>query len=170
MENKMTGIMISDFAVIGGINAEKNGILSNKKDSKLAVFEATNEMYKLLLDIGNVGNKIYCNATSDTSLINIKSMLKKGTISLKDMNGQSLKLEGKDIVYKDSKEKVKTRSFGEDEEIQMMDLEIVPNLEKLKEEQLKIEELLGKIRENIKMKGTEKEEGLDNMRNKFRQI
>jgi hypothetical protein len=162
--------MISDFAVIGGINAEKNGILSNKKDSKLAVFEATNEMYKLLLEVGNEGKKIYCNATSDTSLINLKSMLKKGTISLKDMNGYNLKLEGKDIVYEDFRKKVKTRSFGEDEEIQMMDLEIVPNLEKLKEEQLKIEALLAKVKDKARLEGTEKEEGLDNMRNEIRQI
>jgi hypothetical protein len=160
--------MISDFAVIGGINAQKNGKLNDKTNNKLAIFEATNEMYKVLLEAGNKRKKIYCNATSDTSLINIKSALRKGTISLKDIDGKSLKLKGKDIVYDNSKEKVKTRGFGEDEKIQMMDLEIVPNIEKLKEEQLKIKEILDKVKDDIVMKGAKKEDNLDFMRYEIR--
>ena len=162
------GIMISDLAVAGGIHAEKNGTLNQKTDARVAMFEAANEAYKVMLEAAEAGKRVYCNATSDTSLLNIKSMLRNGTISVKDMNGRKLKLNGKDIVYEETEEEVETRGFEDDEDIEMMDLEIVPNIEKLKQLQMKIEESLAKVRENFIMKGTKKEEGLDEMRKEIR--
>ena len=162
------GIMISDFAVVGGINAENNGKMSQKTDAMLAIFEATNEIYKVMLETREKGQRLYCNATSDTSLVNIKSMMKSGVISVKDINGRKLKLNGKDIVYESTEEAVETRGFEEDENIQMMDLEIVINIEKLKQEQEKMEKLLAKAKDRFIMKGAKKEEGLDEMRKEIR--
>lgn len=162
------GIMISDFAVVGGINAEKNGTLPQKTDAMLAVFEATNEIYKVMLEAGENGKRLYCNATSDTSLVNIKSMMKNGLILVKDMNGQELKLNGKDIVYESTGKKAETRGFEEDDSIQMIDLEIVVNTEELKKEQERIEKILAKARDRFVMKGAKKEEELDELRKEMR--
>ena len=52
--------------------------------------------------------------------------------------------------------------------IQMLDLEIIPNMPELIQENRKIEEFLRKTQEVIKMHGKEKEVGLDELRKQIR--
>ena len=52
--------------------------------------------------------------------------------------------------------------------IQMLDLEIIPNMPELIQENRKIEEFLRKTQEVIKMYGKEKEVGLDELRKQIR--
>ena len=166
-------LMISDLAIIGALNAENNiegtdvGIKSN---SKLAIAEASNELYSLLIDASKQDKKIYCNATSDTSLVNIKRALRKGLIQLKAMDGQDISYDKtKGLIYTESGERVETKNWNQDEKIQMLDLQIIPNQEKLIEEKKKFQELLNRAQDMVRMKGTEKEKGLDEMRRQIRE-
>ena len=165
-------IMISDFAIIGGLNSENNveetnGVNSN--NAKLAIIEASNELYALLIEASKQGKKIYCNATSDTSLVNITRSLRKGLIEIKTMEGQDIKyVKGKGLVYAENEELVETREWDEDGEIQMLDLEIIPNREKLIEAKKKVQELLQRTQDMARMSGAEKEQGLDELRKNIR--
>ena len=67
--------------------------------------------------------------------------------------------QGKEPTYRD---------FGYDSGIEMLDLEIEVDTEKLAKEQEKTKALLSKISEQIIMEGKEKEEGLDELRRKMR--
>ena len=127
-------VKISDLAVIGGINAEKGKV--EKGNIKLATAEATDTLYEILIRAGKEKKEIYCNATKDTSLLNIKRMLKKGIIKLKDEEGKVI---------------------------------IIPEVEKLEEEKEKMDMLLSKVRETIKMTGTPKETGIDELRRNIRE-
>ena len=71
-------------------------------------------------------------------------------------------------LYSDDEEKVETRNWDEDGNIQMLDLEIIPNMPELTQEKKKIEEFLRKTQEAIKMQGREKEIGLDELRKQIR--
>ena len=164
-------IVISDLAVIGGVNSQKQNLNNEniKSNPKLAVAESANEMYNLLIHAGKEDKKIICNVTADTSLVNIIRMAQKGCISLKTMNGEEIEYkDGKGLVYSDNGEEVETRSWDEDGDIQMLDLEIIPNMPELIQENRKIEEFLRKTREVIKMQGREKEIGLDELRKQIR--
>lgn len=164
-------IVISDLAVIGGVNSQKQNINNEniKSNPKLAVAESANEMYNLLIQAGEDDKKIICNATADTSLVNITRMAQKGCISLKNMDGEEIEYkEGKGLVYSDNEEVVETRSWDEDGEIQMLDLEIIPNMPELIQENRKIEKFLRKTQDVIKMHGKEKEVGLDELRRQIR--
>ena len=165
-------IVISDLAVIGGIHSEKNKTSqdTSKQNTKLAIMEASNEIYEIFLQSAGQGKRIYCNATADTSLINIQRLLKQECIEVKTMNGQAIKYEqGKGLVYEDGTQ-VKNSKWSEDSEIQMLDLEIIPKVQELQESKKKIEKLLGRIQELSIMSGTAKEEELDELRNEIRKV
>lgn len=169
-EEKFT---IADFAVIGGINSEKNQIEDKniKSNPKLAVAESAYEMYKLLIETKEKKKKLICNATSDTSLVNIKRMMEKGAIDVKTLEGENVvykKREG--LVYEESGKKVESQDWLNDRRIKMFDLEIIPNLNVLKKEYKKVEEFLDRTQDTIKMKGAEKEEGIDELRQKMREV
>lgn len=159
-------ITISDLAVLGATNAE------NKKENeniKLATAEAVDTLYEILINTGKNGKKICCNATKDTSLINIKRMLQKGLIKTFDENGEEIIFDKKEgLVYANSREKVKYRKLRSAREIEMLDLVIEPEIEKMKKEKEKISKLLEKTRDFIRMQGREKEEGLDELRRTIR--
>lgn len=164
-------IVISDLAVIGGINAQSNNIDNEniKSNPKLAVAESANEMYNLLIQAGKNEKKIICNATADTSLVNITRMVKKGCISLKTLGGEEIEYkEGKGLIYSNTEEEVTTRDWDDKGNIQMLDLEIIPNMPELIQEKKKVEEFLRRVKSLTKMQGREKEIGLDELRKQIR--
>ena len=164
-------IVISDFAVIGGINAEKHNIDSEeiKSNPKLAIAESSNEMYDLLIHAGEEEKGVICNATADTSLMNIIRMAQKGLVDVMTLDGEKVKYEdGKGLVYLENNQKVENRDWDEDGNIQMLDLKIIPNVPQLVKEKKKIEGLLRKTQEFVKMQGRKKEKGLDELRRQIR--
>ena len=166
-------IDIQDLAVVGGIHSEKNESLkeeTSKANTKLAITEASNEVYGILLKAAEEGKSIYCNATADTSLVNIQRMLKQGCIEVKTMDGRTVKYEsGKGLVYKDGSP-VEKRNWDENSDIQMVDLEIIPKVKELQEVKKKAERLLERAQELLRMSGTVKEEDLDELRNQIRKV
>ena len=168
-ENGEEKLTISDLAIEGTANAEDNG-RTKTGNIKLATAEAVNTLYELMLEAGRSNKTIYCNATKDTSLVNIKRMLKKGIIKrLEDGQGKELMLDERGKLVDTNQGKEPTyRDFGYDSGIEMLDLEIEVDTEKLAKEQEKTKALLSKISEQIIMEGKEKEEGLDELRRKMR--
>ena len=148
---------------------KKNGN-TERRNIKLATAESTDTLYKLLIEAGEKGKSIHCDATKDTSLINIQRMLRKGLVKVYDNNDDEIvydKNEG--LVYKESGEKVEYRDFGYSEEIQMLGVYIQPEIEAIKQEEKKIEELLDRVKQSEILKGQEKEEGLEELRKTIRQ-
>ncbi len=164
-------IAIIDLASEDGINSDKNTESSqDRKASLLSIFEMTDYLYGLLITSAKEGKRITCNATKDTSLINIKNMIKKGLIEAYDEEGRQIFLsDDRQLQYEDGSE-VEYRAFegSDDESIKMLDLEIRPNLEKMIAERKKIQDLLERIKQRKRMVGTKKEEGLDELRRTLR--
>ncbi|MCI8310426.1 MAG: leucine-rich repeat domain-containing protein [Clostridia bacterium] len=160
-------VKIADLAMVGGINAEKNETLPNS-NIKLAIAESSTEIYKLLLEASEKDKQIFCNATEDTSLVNIKKMLKKGLIEVKDESGRKLEYSKSGLIYSETKKEMKGRNFSYDSEIKMFDLEIIPNEERLREALEKLEKFLEQLQGKQKMEGRKKEEGLDELRDGVR--
>ena len=133
----------------------------------MAIAESTNELYQILLDASQNGKRIYCNATADTSLVNIKRMLAKELVSIKDFHERDILYQNGQLVYV-NETPVEMRDWSYDSNIEMLDLEIIPNQEKIREEKVKIEKWLKKVRETVQMQGIEKEKGLDKLRNQIR--
>ena len=96
-------------------------------------------------------------------------MLKKGLIAVKDENGRNLKYSENGLVYEETDKELEGRDFSHGSEIQMFDLEIVPHQKEMEEAIKQSEKWLKKIKEATQMSGTEKEEGLDDMRNQIRE-
>ena len=166
-------IQISDLAVVGGTNSRRNGEIKNS-NSRLAIAESSNELYGLLINAAENNKDIYCNATADTSLVNIKRLMQKGLIKLQSDDGRNIILQGEDkkvkkLAYEDGTD-VELRAWDpdSDSEIKMLDLKIIPDLEKMKVAKLESEEFLKKVQTLVTMKGKEKEEGLDELRDAIR--
>lgn len=160
-------ITISDLAMQGALNAENSG--QEGTNIMLATAEATKTLYELLIKAGKEKKEVTCNATKDTSLINIKRMLEKGLIKVKDEDGNEI------IVSKDKKlvnartgKEVEYRKYSEDGQIEMLDLKIEPDVEKLNKEIPKVEDFLEKARQKERMKGKEKNKEIDNLRREIR--
>ena len=149
---------------MGGINSQKNEVLPNR-DIKHAIAEATTEIYKLLLEASQNNQKIYCNATEDTSLINIKKMLQKGLISVKDEDGRQLEYSKEGLVYEKTNEVMEGEKWDNGSEIKMFDLEIIPHKKEIKEALNQSRKWFEKVKQ---VKAKEKEKGLDELRNKMR--
>jgi len=160
-------VKIADLAMVGGINSQKNESLP-KANTKLAIAESSTEIYKLLLEASKNDKTIYCNATEDTSLINIKKMLEKGLIDVKDGYGRNLEYSENGLLYEETNELMEGRRWGYDSVIQMFDLKIIPHEEEIKEALRQSEKWLAKVQDSNQMKGTAKEEGLDELRDGFR--
>ena len=166
-------IDIQDLAVVGGIHSEKNESSqgeTTKLNTKLAITEASNEVYGIMLKAAKEGKSIYCNETADTSLVNIQRMLKQGCIEAKTMDGRTVKYEsGKGLVYENGSP-VEERNWDENSDIQMVDLKIIPKVKELQEVKKKAEKLLERAQELLRMSGTVKEEDLDELRNQIRKV
>ena len=164
-------IQIVDLAVVGGTNSRRNGEIKNS-NSRLAIAESACELYGLLIEAAENNKEIYCSATADTSLVNIKRLMQKGLIKVQSESGKEIVLQGesgkvKKLAYKTGGE-IKLREWDSDSDIKMLDLKIIPDLEKMKEAKKESEEFLRKVQEMISMKGKEKEEGLDELRDAIR--
>ena len=123
----------------------------------------------MLIQAGQDDKQIICNATADTSLVNITRMVQKGCISLKTLGGEEIEYkEGKGLIYSNTEEEVTTRDWDDKGNIQMLDLEIIPNMPELIQEKKKVEEFLRRVKSLTKMQGREKEIGLDELRKQIR--
>ena len=67
-----------------------------------------------------------------------------------------------------TEEEVTTRDWDDKGNIQMLDLEIIPNMPELIQEKKKVEEFLRRVKSLTKMQGREKEIGLDELRKQIR--
>lgn len=157
-------IDIKDLSVYGSLKSERNFKLE-ENDLRLAIAESTYEMYKLLLENEK---KVHCNATIDTSYRIIKKMAKKGLIQLKDTDGNDLALQDERLINIETGEELKKRNWDSDSEIEMIDLEVIPNKRELEKEFGKVQRYLYSAQSLYRMKGTEKEEGLDELRDEIR--
>ena len=126
---------IADLAMLNGVNSNRNeGI---KTDAKMATFEVAKVVYEKLIEMAQKGKKVRYEATRD-SYINTKRMEEKGLIEI---------------------EEDKEGRFGSSK-IEMNNVIIKPNKEKLEEELNKIKEALKKLEEREVRKTVEvKEEG-----------
>ena len=171
-EDSDGNISIQDLAIIGTIHAKKENAGEQKSggNSKLATLEAAEALYDILIKAGRDGKDVICNATRDTSLVNIKRMLRKGLIkTAHDFEGNEIIWDSQNgLIYAETGQQVNYRQHDEDGEIQLLDLVLEPNVEALIQENEKTQELLERIREMLIMKGKEKEEGLDELRRTIR--
>lgn len=156
--NKDDDIEISDLCVYGSLNAEQNTQLEGN-NSRLAIAESTYEVYKLLIESAASNKRIYCSATKDTSFRYIKTMLRRNLISLNDRDGKKLVLDGKKVVYSETGKELETRSFDDESDIEMIELEIIPDIEKMEAELGKVEKYLYQAQSLDRTRGAEKEEG-----------
>ena len=160
---------ILELALEGGLNSyiskEKN---QKKKMSFLAIAEMTLTLYKVIIQAKNENRRILCNATKDTSLINIKRMVEERLAKIYDENGRGIILNKENEFVYETGEKVKYRDFKEGVNIGMLDLEIRPDVDKMTEKMVETEDFLEKTRRNKRMQGRKKEEGIDEMRRMLR--
>ena len=188
-EERSNKIDRADLAIAGAIHSKKaeeneemnselneeigeetiEGNKATKGASKLAVAESAEVLYNLLIKAGKEGKGIYCDATKDTSLINIKRMLKKGLVRTYSNDGREIIYDKeKGLVYKDNEEVVDYNYYSDSEEIEMLSMQIEPEIEKLEQEEKHVAELLKRLKEIERLKGKEKEEGLEELRKQIR--
>ena len=167
-ENDDGDIEISDLAIVGAMNAETSS-KESQGNVKLATAESTDTLYKLLIEVGEKGEMLHCDATRDTSLINIKRMLKKGLVKIYDDEEEEIIYDKqKGLIYAENGEEIQYNYFSNRKDIEMFGVYIEPQLEAIKEEAKKIQELLNRVKETEKLKGQKKEKGLDELRKKIR--
>lgn len=122
------------------------------------------KLYEILIEAKLERKTIICNATEDTSLVNIKKLVEKGLAEIYDLEGQKIVLkDGKTLKYENGNE-VDYRKFGYNSGINMLDIEIRPNIEKIKEERKKIQDMVEKARQLERMQGREKEKNIEELR------
>lgn len=126
------------------------------------------KLYEILIDAKTEGKTIICNATEDTSLKNIKKIVKKGLAEIYDLKGRKIVLkDGIRLEYETGGE-VNYRDFDEGTGINILDIEIRPNMEKMKEERIKVQDMLEKARHLERMRGKEKEKDIEELRKQIR--
>ena len=167
-ENEYGNIEISDLAIVGAMNAETSS-KESQGHVKLATAESTDTLYKLLIEAGEKGEMLHCDATRDTSLINIKRMLRKGLVKIYDGDENEIRYDKeKGLIYAGNGEKIQYEYFSDDEDIEMFGVYIEPLVEAIKKEQKKIQELFNRVKETETLRGREKEKGLDKLRKMMR--
>ena len=167
-ENEYGNIEISDLAIVGAMNAETSS-KESQGNVKLATAESTDTLYKLLIEAGEKGEMLHCDATRDTSLINIKRMLRKGLVKIYDGDENEIRYDKeKGLIYAGNGEKIQYEYFSDDEDIEMFGVYIEPLVEAIKKEQKKIQELFNRVKETETLRGREKEKGLDKLRKMMR--
>lgn len=165
---------IQDLALEGGLNSDKNKDNNeSQRFSRIATVEMADAVYGLMINSSKDGRKITCNATKDTSLINIKNMIKKGLAEIFDFSGRKIVLSNDDKLVYENGEEVTYRAYNnqdykDETEIQMLDVEIRANLERMIAEKIKTEKYLERARQLKRMIGTKKEEELDDIRRAIR--
>ena len=112
-------IYIADIALVNGTNAEKNS--GRRTETIISSLELAKKMYEVFIEAAESGKKITCDATKDTSGLNIKSMIKNGLVQVEDVN-----------------------DYDWDENIKMSQMTLIPNKEKIQKELEKLEKLIQK--------------------------
>lgn len=172
---------IQDLALEGGLNSNKNkDSTESQTSSRLATIEMADAVYRLMIRSAKNGIQIVCNATKDTSLINIKNMLRKGIAEIYDLDGRKIIISNNGQLIYENGDEVSYRNFEEQDydgeaiqnddkkSIQMLDIEIRPNLERMIEEKNKTENYLQLNRKSKRLKGMKKEKGIDEARRAMR--
>ncbi len=118
--DKENSVYIADIVLINGVNAEKNEARST--ESIISSIELAIKMYEVFIEAAKAGKTITCDATRDTSGLNIDGMVKNGLVK----------------VVKDN-----AHNWGAGN-IQMRDMELIPDKEKLEKELKKLEKMLEK--------------------------
>ena len=95
-------------------------------------------------------------------------MAKKGLIQLKDFDGNDLVLQDEQLINRETGEELEKRNWNSDSEIEMLDLEVIPNKRKLEKEFGKVQKFLYRAQSLYRMKGAKKEVGLDELRDEIR--
>lgn len=117
-------LYIADLGMVNGINSESRG--KEKTDVIQQTLEIEESMYKLMLNAEEEQKPIRLEATEDTSYINIVKLAKRGLVHVEEDN---------------------KRDWSNRREIQMHDMKITVNKEKMQEELKKVQERLAKKRE-----------------------
>ena len=126
------------------------------------------KLYEILIEAKAQGKSIICNAIEDTSLINIKQIVEKGLADIYDLDGQKIVLkDGKRLEYENG-EVVAYRNFCNGTGIKILDIEIRPNIEKIKEERIKVQDILERARRLERMRGKDKEKNIEELRKQIR--
>ena len=150
------------------MNSEKSSSES-QGNVKLAIAESTDILYKILIEAGENGQYVHCDATKDTSLINITRMLKKGLIKIYDDDENEIIYDKeKGLVYADDGEEIEYEDFLGEEDIEMLGVNMNPNVEPIKKEREKIQKLLDKVRAAEIYRGQKKGKGIDELKNTIR--
>ena len=167
-ENDEGDIEVSDFAIVGAMNSEKS-TSESQGNVKLAIAESTDILYKILIEAGENGQYVHCDATKDTSLINITRMLEKGLIKIYDDDENEIIYDKeKGLVYADDGEEIEYEDFLGEEDIEMLGVNMNPNVEPIKKEREKIQKLLDKVRAAEIYRGQKKGKGIDELKNTIR--
>jgi len=116
-------IYVADIALVNGMSAQKNDARST--DVMSASFELLKKMYEIMLEADEKGKTVTCDATRDTSGLNLDNMVKKGLITVEQE-------EDYDWDHSD---------------IKMRKMTIKPNADKIKKELKQLEKLLEKAEE-----------------------
>lgn len=119
--DKEDSIYIADIALVNGTNSEKNS--NRSTESLISSIELAQKMYEVFIEASEKGKTVTCDATKDTSGLNIDTMIKNGLVE----------------VIKDEE-----CDWEHDNDIKMRNMTLVPNKEKLEKELEKIEKLLSR--------------------------
>lgn len=131
---------IADLAMVGGVNSQSNEKIDY--NAKIATFEIAEKMYEKMIEMGKKEKNIRYEATRDTSYVNTLRMTEKGL-------GE---------IIQDEEDR-----FG-DSNIEMNNVVLKPNVEKLEEELEKIREILAKVRKKELQRTVEtKKEDVDDI-------
>lgn len=130
-------LYIADLGMVNGINSKGKG--KEKTDVMQQTLEIEESVYKLMLEAQKEQKPIRFEATENTSYINIVKLAKRGLVHIEEDN---------------------KRDWSNSGEIQMHDMKITVNKEKMEEELKKVQERLAKKREEALFRKVEdKEEG-----------
>jgi hypothetical protein len=125
-------IYIADIALVNGTHSEKNS--ERKTETIISSLELAKKMYELFIEAAEKEKTVTCDATKDTSGLNIQNMIKNGLVEV-----------------------VKSDDYDWDEEIEMSKMVLIPNKEKIGKELKKLEKLIEKAedRRRVYKKKTE---------------
>ena len=123
-KNNEEELYIADLGMVNGMNSEGKG--KEKTDIIQQTLEIEESMYKLMLEAEKEQKPIRFEATEDTSYINIQKIAKKGLVNIQEDD---------------------QRDWDNQGDIQMHDMKITVNKEKMEEELRKVQERLAKKRE-----------------------
>jgi hypothetical protein len=127
-------IYIADIALVNGTHSEKNS--ERKTETIISSLELSKKMYELFIEAAEKEKTVTCDATKDTSGLNIQNMIKNGLVEV-----------------------IKSADYDWNEEIEMSKMVLIPNKEKVEKELKKLEKLIEKA-ENRRRVYKKKTEGI----------